>query len=404
MPIQIKYLRIVPLFLLALVFPVSVSATNVSIGLVYATALGLLLWQRDFSALPPRSVLWAVLAYILAPVLATAFSAPYMQNWNKVVEESWLKLLLLAVPVLLSGHRKSIVPILRVTLVVSTLVSFYAIWQHFYGIDLVRQRSLMTEWGHFESVGFFGHKLSYGGQLMLILLMGIALAFNEGLSRWRMLYVPMLGLMGLALLWTYARSAQIGLWVGLVVLLTAWSGWRRWAGVGLIITPVLALLALPVARNHFLRLFSPERNITRLNLWESSWEGIKSRPWLGFGPGNFGDMMAKFEVDGFYNARSHSHHDYLMHGVNSGLMGILAALILLLTVSFLLWMVWRQGGPCAWLALACLAVEAAITVAGFFQVYQTDDEVEAMLYFLLGCGLALVSSRLKPIEQDGCDN
>ncbi len=64
--------------------------------------------------------------------------------------------LLLSLPVLLAGHRKSIVPILRVTLVISTLASFYAIWQHFVGIDLVRDRSLMTEWGHFESVGFFG--------------------------------------------------------------------------------------------------------------------------------------------------------------------------------------------------------------------------------------------------------
>jgi len=225
MPVWTKYLQVVPLFLLAMVFPVSVSASNVAIGLVYATALGLFLWQRDLSVLPPKPVMLALLLYVLAPVLATAFSDPYSSNWNKVVEESWLKLLLLAVPILLAGHRKSIVPILRATLVISTLVSFYAIWQHFVGIDLVRNRSLMTEWGHFESVGFFGHKLSYGGQLMLIILVGIAMAFKEGINRWQMVLIPALGFMGLALLWSYARSAQIGLWVGLLVLLVAWSGW-----------------------------------------------------------------------------------------------------------------------------------------------------------------------------------
>ncbi len=390
MPGWAKHLRVIPLMLLALVLPVSVSASSVAIGIIYATALGILLWQRDWSLLPPRSVLFALAAYLLIPAVATAFSAPYLPHWNKVVEESWLKLLVMAVPVLLSGHRKSIVPILRVTLVISTLVSFYAIWQHFYGQDLVRDRSLMTEWGHFESVGFFGHKLSYGGQLMLILLVGISLAFREGFNRWRLLYITALGLLGLALLWSYARSAQIGLWVGMLVILLAWSGWRRRVGIGLIVMPILAIGALPVVRTHFWQLFSLERNITRLNLWESSWQGIKSRPWLGFGPGNFEDMMARFEVDGFYNARSHSHHDFLMHGVNSGLLGVLAALALLLTVSWLMWRVWRQGGPNAWLALACLAAQAAITVAGFFQVYQTDDEVEMMLYFLLGCGLALV--------------
>ena len=392
MPVWTKNLRVLPLFLLALVIPVSVSAANVAIGLVYATALGLFLWQRDFSVLPPNPVLLAVLLYLLAPALATAFSAPYTSNWNKVVEESWLKLLVLAVPILLAGHRRSIVSILRVTLVISTLVSFYAIWQHFVGIDLVRNRSLMTEWGHFESVGFFGHKLSYGGQLMLVLLVGIAMAFKEGISRWQTIIIPALGLMGLALLWSYARSAQIGLWVGLLVLLMAWSGWRRRVGIGLMVMPLLAILALPVVRTHFLQLFSLEKNITRINLWESSWLGIKSRPILGFGPGNFEEMMTRFEVDGFYNARSHAHHDYLMHGVNSGVLGVLAALALLLTVSFLLVKVMRQGGTNAWLAVACLACQAAITVAGLFQVYQTDDEVEGMLYFLMGCGLALVQS------------
>ncbi len=217
----------------------------------------------------------------------------------------------------------------------------------------------------------------------------IALAFKEDFKRWRLLFIPALGLLGVALLWSYARSAQIGLWVGLLVILMAWSGWRRRVGIGLTALPVVAILTLPVVRTHFFQLFSLEKNITRINLWESSWQGIKARPWLGFGPGNFEDMMAIFEVDGFYNARSHSHHDFLMHGVNSGILGVLAALALLLTVSILMWRVWREGGSNAWLALACLAAQTAITVAGFFQVYQTDDEVEMMLYFLLGCGLAL---------------
>jgi putative inorganic carbon (hco3(-)) transporter len=382
-------MRVWPLFLLAVVMPVSVSAGGIAAGLVMATALGLLLWKRDLSLLPPSPVLLAVGLFFLAPILAAAFSAPYPSNWNKVVEESWLKLLLLAVPVVLSGHRKSIVPLLRAILLISLLVSFYSVWQHFYGQDLVRNRSLMTEWGHYESVGFFGHKLSYGGQLMLVLLVGITLALQEGFRKWRLLYLPAIALLCLVLFWSYARSAQIGLWFGLLLILGGYSGWRRWASLGLVAIPLAVLGFLPVARTHFLRLFSMENNATRLNLWESSWEGIKARPWLGFGPGNFEPMMARYEVQGFYNARSHSHNDFLMNGVNSGLFGILTGLALLLVVTFLLWRLWKSGGENAWLALACVGIQVAISVAGLFQVYQTDDEVEMMLYFLLGCGLAL---------------
>lgn len=383
-------LRLVPLFLLALVLPVSLSASTVAVCLTLASALGVLIWRRDASLLPPRPVLWALAAYILVQFLAGALAAPYPSHWNKCLEENWLKLLLIAVPVLLAGRQEKVGTILRVTLVMTTLVAVYSIGQHFSGFDLMRHCSLMTEWGYSEVVGFFSHKLSYGGQLMLVMLVGISLALEDGFRGWRVLYLPLLGFMGLALMWSYARSAQIGLWAGLLFLLLVLKGWRRWAGLAMLMVPVLVLATVPLVQARFSRLFSMEKNISRLNLWQSSWDALAARPWLGFGPGNFQAMMGRYEVDGFYNSRSHAHDDFLMHGVNAGWLGILVAALLLVVVTVLLWKSHRAGGPLSWVALAAVAAQVAISVAGLFQVYQTDDEVEMMLYFLLGCGLALV--------------
>ena len=104
--------------------------------------------------------------------------------------------------------------------------------------------------------------------------------------------------------------------------------------------------------------------------------------------------MSAHEVEGFYDTRAHAHNDYLMHAVNGGLLGLGAALALLMVSVAVLWRGRRRCPPeDAWIPLAGVATQVAFAVAGLFQVYQTDDEPELALYFLLGCGLALVQLR-----------
>ena len=97
---------------------------------------------------------------------------------------------------------------------------------------------------------------------------------------------------------------------------------------------------------------------------------------------------------GYYDVRGHAHNDFVMHAVNAGVLGLLAALALLVVVTWLLWRGYRRtltrDAPYGWVLLGGVAAQIAVSVAGLFQVYQTDDEVEMLLYFLLGCGLGLL--------------
>jgi putative inorganic carbon (HCO3(-)) transporter len=136
------------------------------------------------------------------------------------------------------------------------------------------------------------------------------------------------------------------------------------------------------------------REETRLNLWRSSVAGITARPLLGWGPGGFRDMLAEHEVPGEYRARSHSYNDLLMHGVNAGLLGIAAAVWLLVAIVRECHAGWRRTGAGSWQLRGAVAAVLGITAAGMFQVFQTDDEVEILLYLVLGCCLAL--SRILP--------
>jgi len=401
---KLQLIRILPLYLMAIVLPVSVSAGGIGAGLLLLVAMGLLIADpqaKKFISLP---VSGALLAFMLSYALSAAFASPYPIHWYKWAEELWLKTLLVSIPVVVGVHRQHALRVLKVSLVFAFITAMYAIWQHFSGIDLVRDRSLMTEFGHNEVVGFFGHKLSYGGQVLIYLLLVLALVING--TELKNKFIWGLGglLLATALLWSHARSPLLGVLVGCLVFVIAQKGRRRLSSLGVVLLPILTIVLVPSLQEHFRRAFSINRNITRVNLWESSLEAIKARPLLGFGPGNFSNMMEKYEVAGFYNTRAHSHNDFLMHGVNGGLLGLLFALVLIAVVTTIMWRLWKSGSPYAWVGLGAVAIQAGICVAGLFQVYQTDDEVEMLLYFVFGCALALQRKSSAGADQENGDS
>jgi len=389
-------IRFLPLLLPALTVSVSVTAGTIAVALVYLAALVLLLVERGRAVWPEGAVTRSLLALVGAYFLATALAAPYPSHWAKFAEELWIKGLLVAVP-LVAGRRPSVVRgALQVALVMGALAAAYAVAQNFLGVDPIRGRSIFRpDFGHTAVSGFFGHHLSYAGQILMLVLMTGALVLDRLERPWRE-RIPLLaglGLMALALFWNYSRSAWVGAAAGLLALVWLHPGpARRWT-LGAGGAALLVVMGIGPVRAHFLSIFRLEQHLTRLNLWRSSWDGLTAHPLLGFGPGNFSALLREHMVPGHYDSLAHSHNDLLMHGVNAGLPGIAAALTLLFFTCRLFWREWRRGGPDAWVFAGALVVQVGITVAGFFQVFQTDDEVEMLLYFLLGCALALATAR-----------
>ena len=384
-----------PLYLFAAAAPFSVAAGNLAAGLIMVAAIVYLLVTRDRAALPHGAVIVALVVYLAIHALADAFAAPYPTHWDKWTEELWLKLLLVAIPVL--GYRDpgQLVRAVKVAVLFGTVAAVYAIFQHFAGVDIVGGRHLHQAQGHYHALGFFNHHLSYGGHAMLLFLFAAAWAALRGFGRrWQRWWhlIPAL-LLFAALMWTYARSPQIGAAAGLMVIVLSLPRRKRKFGLAAGVALAAATMALPTVRWRFSQLFVGGEP-TRINLWRSSAHGIADRPLLGFGQGNFDRMLEHYEVAGFYDVRGHAHNDFVMHAVNAGVLGLLAALALLVVVTWLLWRGYRRtltrDAPYGWVLLGGVAAQVAVSVAGLFQVYQTDDEVEMLLYFLLGCGLGLL--------------
>jgi O-antigen ligase len=391
-------LLVLPVYLLALAAPTSVWASNILCGAVLAWALGRALWPgREHIMLPPRPVLLALGAVLLTHLLA-AVLAPGPTRWYKLVEETWFKLLLVAVPVVLAGRGDAARRALWLVLATGTLAAVYGIYQHLTDTDPIARRTLLHFDGAAIAMGFTNHHLSYGGQLVVLMALAMGWLRDRVLLERRRAWLPALVclVMGLALIWSFARSAQVGVFAAAVFLvLTLPRGpWRRLGTAGLVVL-VAAVLAMPLVRSRVAESFTDEKEVTRPNLWRSSIAGIADRPLTGWGPGNFRLMLEQHEVPGYYESRAHSHNDFLMHAVNAGLLGLAATLWLLIAVIRACWSGWRRGGPGSWLLLGAVAAQVGISAAGMFQVFQTDDEVEILLYLVLGCCLALagVSAR-----------
>ena len=368
---------------LGAVLPISLGLSNVLAAAVCAAALWVGLrrlrhppsWRRWRWVLLGLSGLW------LTHAVATWLSP--QPRWDTLVDELWLKSLLLAVPCLGGSGGRDGQRGLRVFAVVAVGVAGFAVTQHFHGLDPWRGGSVARFGDRYQSVGFFGHHLSYGGHLLVLIALLLSQLLWGGRKK---LVAAALCIALLALLWSHSRSAQLGALAAALALIWRSRGvLRRRAALALLAVAVLAL-AVPSVRARWSQFGDIRSDTTRLLLWQSSLDGIRDRPLSGWGPGNFSLLLAAHEHPGDYESRAHSHNDLLMFAVNAGLPAVAAALLLWWAAWRLVWAQARGDAKsiAAGAALACLA---GFAIAGLFQVYQTDDEVELSLYYVLGHGM-----------------
>lgn len=97
----------------------------------------------------------------------------------------------------------------------------------------------------------------------------------------------------------------------------------------------------------------------RLWIWKGTVRAIAGSPWLGYGPDTLGEVFPRYELPGRAAAGlqgwnvDRAHNDYLQVAVSSGLLGLAAYLLILLTAARSAWRVaTSQAAPAVHRALA----------------------------------------------------
>ncbi len=150
--------------------------------------------------------------------------------------------------------------------------------------------------------GPYAHPNSYAGFLDLWLpgLIGaVVVSYLVKAGKWQLILTALCALLGLSALWlTHSRGGLLGLAVAGVGagLLVYRRLLRAYAVAVLVGVVVLIGLIYGGWQSGLLTAGMGKQNnpiAQRLEYWQTTWQIIRERPWLGVGPGNFGENYSR---------------------------------------------------------------------------------------------------------------
>jgi len=235
------------------------------------------------------------------------------------------------------------------------IVILYAISRH-WGYGLLNKQA-----AHYVVVPFYNDHTSYGAALAIYLpfvtLFSFGRAYSKKIRRYSMI---VLGILVTAFILSYSRAA----WVSMIIAILVWGVIRlriRFKHIALVATAFLFFtysfqdeIVGYLERNsdesssnlleHFssiTNISSDASNLERLNRWNCATKMFKERPFWGYGPGTYMFQYAKYQLKKDRTIIStnagdggNAHSEYLGPLAESGVLGLITFLILIVTVIY----------------------------------------------------------------------
>jgi O-antigen ligase len=354
------------------------SVAPISIGVVLCGALTLACWWR------PGGVRWMrtpidlpALGWMAALVLASLFALDPADSWPNVK-----KGLLLAVVPVAAYHARDERTSRRAfaaLLVSAAAATVYALvrFAHDGGAFPARVRGLV------------GHPLTYGGQAMFLLSIcaGVALKVRRGV--WRGGAIALALLVTPALLGSFTRSAWIGTFVSIAVIV----GRTRARWLPILAAAALALLLIVPAgyRTRALSALDTKSywNVERLLLWDAGLAMFRDHPVTGVGIQDLHPLIEKYRKPGAHETHGHLHNVVVQVGATMGILGLAALAGLWIGLART-----AAAPPSpttdlgAAIRNAALGALAGFIVAGLFEWNLGDEELVDFLAVLVGAAFS----------------
>jgi len=379
-----------------LAVPVSISATQVGLGLAVAGVLAVAARERRL----PRTPLDAPVLVLAAVTVGSAALSGDPATALRKCASLWLVLAMYAVvarfrePGELAGALRFAVP-------GAVALGVFGVVQHFTGWRLpgsppepLHSLALAGRTVWFPRGGF-GHYQTYANVFYLLFCLFAGLAAAGGGGRARIAAGVAAAASAAAVLFSFTRGVWLSLLAGCAVLL--WTFARRAllplaaASAALL---VLAAVAPSTLRSRVASMTDAGTNVERLLLWETTWEMLRDHPVLGIGVGRYREVQARYVRDEvpMIMTPTHAHNIWLQAAVERGIPGLAAfCWLLAATVRVGVAGVRRRragGGVAAGLAAGALAGVAGFIVDGVVQ--NNFGDAQATLLFWVVAGAAVV--------------
>lgn len=372
----------------------------------------------------PTALNLPILFFFLSAAATTLFSSVHFRTslYGQITRyEGLLTILLYSLIYFLTVNfvkeKYQVRRMLTGLLIAASIVAIYGILQHF-GIDFLSPNPRAVQVG--RSFSTLGNPNFLGGYLVLVIPVGIAFMLSVKRLAPKLLVGLATVLLFVCLLFTYSRSAWLGTATSLaLILLFVLKQAKRKEKMILLgaVAAVVMIACLLLMQINTKTTPLPLRErvasttrleegtvVSRLIMWETSLEIIKSRPGLGFGLDTFRLTFPRYRLVDWYQVSKQAgipdkaHNDLLQTASSQGLIGLLGYLWIIIAA---LW----QGARTVMRArneqVQILAVGLIAAISGYLihlQFQFSGVETAPFLWLIVGMLLCInhVGKQEKP--------
>ena len=376
----------------------SIALSQIFLG---AALLALLLSRRPIRF--PARLGFALLAFLGWSLLSLAFSPNVPQGIPQL--RKLFVFLALVVAYNAYTHQRQIWKTAQAVVLGGAVAALYGLLQFVQDYWRITSQGLPFYENYIvhQITGFMSHWLTFGGQLLIVVLLAASMALFGKLSgamRWAAWLATALA--ALALLGAFTRGVWLGAFAGLAYLLIRFQPRSLW------LLPAAALLLYFISPSWLQRrglsiidTGADTSNQARVVMFWTGLNMISANPWLGVGPERVAAEFSRYKPPqtplppGWYG---HLHDNYLQLAAERGIPCLLFWFWVLFEVFRLSWSLARSPSPEGRaLGHAAIAISIGLMVAGLFEFNLGDSEIMMPYLFLIAAGFAW--TRLEPTEQ-----
>lgn len=364
------------LLLFAFALPLSIAATEITLGLTLVAWLCSRPWTRP-QAPGMRALGLATLALVGAWLVASATSTMALASFVQV-----RKIYSIAIVFLMADRARDRALANRfVTTTLAAGMVTAAIGLVQFGIVHARGESDHPLEGVFSSAMTSGNVLT----TLCVVALAVVLFTRRG-ERRAWFDRSALGVFFVALALTFRRGSYLA-WLAASMALV---GLRRARWLALI--PLIAALAIVLGpretRQRAVSIAHPvdKTSVGRISLWKSGLAAFEDRPWTGWGLQDATPLIERYRRPDAKFPAGHFHNNWVHIAVSTGVVGLLAYGAWMALAGWWAWMAFRRTRSA--LAAAGLAAWIGFQVHGMFDWSFGDAEVANQLFVWLGLALA----------------
>jgi putative inorganic carbon (HCO3(-)) transporter len=299
-------------------------------------------------------------------------------------------------------HLKQLKKYTLLFIIYVTLAASYGILQHYLEVDPFRLTQPITFLKHVNNdlrepvrIPGFSSYMTFSEQLAMAIPIALAYFFAIKTPLKKGFLAFSLVLMGLALLWTYTRSAWLATG-GALILFGLLQG-KKFLFLLLLLCSIFAVLIVlqPEFLARIVSIVNIEENKERIYTWESTLVMISEHPLTGIGKGMYTQLAPAYRTkyDFEFTSRAHAHNNLLQVTVEGGLPILLCFLWLWSTIFAVLYRTYHQLSEehkgLKTLALGFLCAIIAFFIQGFFEHNFGDSETMMTMWVSVALSLKL---------------